>query len=150
MGSLFTIGVFAIIRDDEDRVLLCHRRDLDLWNLPGGGLESTESPWDGVRREVMEETGLDVEVTALSGVYSKPEKDEVVFAFICTPRSGQITLSEEADEIRYFRIDEIPSNTSPKQVERIRDVLEGYQGVHLKVQVGRSSSEFVKIGCFKA
>ena len=43
--SVFTIGVFGIIIDDKDRVLLCHRRDFDLWNLPGGGVETGESPW---------------------------------------------------------------------------------------------------------
>jgi len=45
---MFTIGVFAIILDESRRVLLCHRRDFDLWNLPGGGLERGESPQDGV------------------------------------------------------------------------------------------------------
>ena len=44
------IGVFAIILDDGGRVLLCHRRDQDLWNLPGGGLESGETPWEALGR----------------------------------------------------------------------------------------------------
>ena len=60
------------------RVLLCHRRDHDLWNLPGGALEHGEAPRDGVIREVKEETGLEVEVSGLAGVYSKPEADDVV------------------------------------------------------------------------
>jgi len=38
---MFTIGAFAIIFDDAGRVLLCHRRDIDVWNLPGGGVESS-------------------------------------------------------------------------------------------------------------
>ena len=42
MGS----GAFAIIYDDERRVLLCHRRDVDAWNLPGGRVEDNEAPWD--------------------------------------------------------------------------------------------------------
>ena len=36
---MFTLGAFTIILDEHERVLLCHRRDHDLWNLPGGRLE---------------------------------------------------------------------------------------------------------------
>jgi 8-oxo-dGTP pyrophosphatase MutT (NUDIX family) len=39
---LFSIGAFALIFDEHNRVLLCHRRDMDLWNLPGGGVEREE------------------------------------------------------------------------------------------------------------
>jgi len=49
---MFKIGVFAIIFNEKKEVLLCHRRDYDLWNLPGGGLEENESPWDGIIREI--------------------------------------------------------------------------------------------------
>lgn len=56
---MFTIGVFAIIIDSQERVLFCHRRDYDFWNLPGGGVESGESPWDALVREIKEETGLE-------------------------------------------------------------------------------------------
>ncbi len=41
---MFTIGAFAIILDSQQRVLLCHRRDIDQWNLPGGGVMSGEAP----------------------------------------------------------------------------------------------------------
>lgn len=52
---MFKIGAFAIILDEQGRVLLCHRRDIDAWNLPGGGLLSGEAPWQGVVRETKEE-----------------------------------------------------------------------------------------------
>jgi 8-oxo-dGTP pyrophosphatase MutT (NUDIX family) len=38
--DMFSIGAFAIIFDEDGRVLLCHRRDMDLWNLPGGGMDA--------------------------------------------------------------------------------------------------------------
>ncbi|GAC1349101.1 MAG: hypothetical protein NVS4B7_04370 [Ktedonobacteraceae bacterium] len=65
---MFTIGAFAIILDEQQRVLLCHRCDIDRWNLPGGGVCRGETPWKGVTREVKEEVGLDVVVNRLSGL----------------------------------------------------------------------------------
>ena len=100
-----------MIFDEQNRVLLCHRRDHDLWNLPGGALESGEAPWNGVKREVKEETGLEVEITKLAGVYSKPEKNDMVFSFVCKITSGQITLNDEADRIEYFEVEKLPANT---------------------------------------
>ena len=82
MKPQFTIGIFGIIFDERKRVLLCHRRNYDLWNLTGGTMKNGESPWDGLKREVKEETGLEVEISKLAGVYSKPDKNEVVFSFI--------------------------------------------------------------------
>ena len=146
MKSQFTIGVFGMVFDEQNRVLLCHRKDHDLWNLPGGALESGEAPWNGVRREVKEETGLDVEVTKLVGVYSKPEKDDMVFSFVCKIKGGQITLNDEADQIEYFEIDKLPTNTVPKQVERIKDFLETSDEVTLKIQTGKSTIELLKEG----
>lgn len=57
---MFSIGAFSIIFDEQGRVLLCHRRDMDAWNLPGGGAESGELPTEAAIRETKEETGLDV------------------------------------------------------------------------------------------
>ena len=70
---MFTIGAFGIITDEKDRVLLCHRRAFDLWNLPGGRVEVGESPWSALVREIEEETCLKVVPVHLSGVYSKTE-----------------------------------------------------------------------------
>ena len=67
-------GAFAIICDEKRRVLLCHRRDIDAWNLPGGRVEEGEAPWDAAIRETREEVGLEVEVTRLTGLYWRPEK----------------------------------------------------------------------------
>ncbi|EKE11317.1 MAG: NUDIX hydrolase [uncultured bacterium] len=145
MKEIFTIGVFGIIRDEKNRILFVLRNDYDLWNLPGGGLEKGESPWEGVIREIKEETGLNAEVIRLIGVYSKPDKDEVVFSFECKVIDGELTLNEEAKDIRYFPFNEIPNNTSKKQVERVRDMLEGADdGVIMKIQRGKSSIELIK------
>ena len=140
------IGVFAIVTNKQERVLLCHRRDYDLWNLPGGGLKKNESPWDGVIREVKEETGLSVKVNKLIGVYSKTEKEEIVFSFECQIVSGDITLSDEADRIEYFSVKDLPNNTVPKQVERIKDYFNKQDDVILKLQSGTPSIKLAKEG----
>jgi len=141
----FKIGVFGIIFDENGRILLCHRTDCDLWNLPGGGLEEGEVPWYGAIREVKEETGLEVKIKKLSGVYSKPDQNEIAFAFICDVIGGKMTLNNEADKIEYFELDKIPSNISPKQIERIKDAIENIE-VSIKVQKGPSSIDLLKNG----
>jgi ADP-ribose pyrophosphatase YjhB (NUDIX family) len=140
---MFSIGVFAIIFNQENQVLLCHRRDMDVWNLPGGGLERSETPWAGVIREVYEETGLFVAVDRLVGVYNKPHKDELVFSFSCSITGGNIMLTDEADKIRFFAVDKIPTNTIPKQIERIHDALSQYKHTLLKVQSGPTTLELL-------
>ncbi len=146
MKAQFTIGVFGMVFDENNRILLCHRRDHDLWNLPGGALEEAEAPWDGVKREVKEETGLEADVSKLVGVYSKEGKNDIVFSFVCEIVGGEIVLSDEADKIEYFDIATLPSNTVPKQVERIKDFLTNPDALTLKVQTGKSTTELLKEG----
>lgn len=140
------IGAFALIFNPQNEVLLCHRRDLDLWNLPGGGMEAGESPWEAVVREVEEEVGLIVEVERLAGVYAKPEQEEIVFSFVCRVIRGEPGTSEEADEVCFFAVDQLPRNTSPKQAERIHDALEKVDRTVLKVQAGPSSRDLLQGG----
>jgi len=121
---MWDLGAFAIIFDTESRVLLCHLRDIDAWNLPGGGIERGELPTEAVLREVMEETGLEVSIERFLGVYGKVDDlDELVFSFLCRVTGGQLKRSDETDDIRYFDIESIPPNTSPRHVERIREAL---------------------------
>lgn len=143
---MFTIGVFGIITDNEKRVLFCHRRDYNLWNLPGGGVEVGESPWDALVREIKEETGLEAQPIHLTGVYSKPDKNEIVLSFVCQIIGGEITVTDEADKIEYFEIGQIPKNTSPKQIERVNDYFSNKSTTHFRVQISPSSIDLIKRG----
>jgi 8-oxo-dGTP diphosphatase len=120
--TLFRVGVNAVIFDGP-RVLLSLRRDIEWWNLPGGGMEPGETVDEALRREVREETGLDVELERLVGVYSKPQKNEVVLAFRCRVTGGQLIATEEMAESSYFAPEELPRNTLPKHRQRIEDAL---------------------------
>lgn len=67
------VAAYAVITDDDDRVLLAHWVDgrRAAWTLPGGGLEAGEDPVNAVRREVREETGFRVAVGELLGIHSR-------------------------------------------------------------------------------
>lgn len=137
--SDFTIGAFAIICNQEDQVLLSHRTDHDVWNMPGGGVESGESPWDAVVREVLEETGLAVEVKRLIGIYAKTDQNDIVFSFECSVIEGNLVTTDESDENAYFKVDELPENLLTKQRERIFDYFSKQIPVYLKQQLGRKT-----------
>jgi ADP-ribose pyrophosphatase YjhB (NUDIX family) len=123
MAAPHTIGVFATIRDDARHVLLCRRRDGDFWCQPGGGVEAGETPWAGLVREVREETGLEVTVERLVGVYSWPRASDVILSFICRVVGGALTTSDEARAVAYFSPDARPPNIFAEHAERIRDAL---------------------------
>ena len=134
----FRIAVSALIFDGE-RVLLAHRRDSDWWNLPGGGMEIGETVDEAIRREVREETGLEVEVGQLVGVYSKPQKQEVVLTFRCHVLSGVPVATEEMSECRYFAPHDLPANTLPKHRQRVEDALLQQSAAIIRAQ--RTSTE---------
>ena len=136
---IFRIGVFALIFNHERHILLGHRRDIDWWNLPGGGMEVGETVDEAICREVREETGLDVKVGQLVGVYSKPQKQEVVLTFLCQVIGGNLQSTEETRESRYFSPGALPENTLPKHLQRIEDALLNQQNAIIRAQ--RSSSE---------
>ena len=138
-SPIFRIGVNALIFDDEGRILLGHRRDINWWNLPGGGMEAGETVDEALCREVSEETGLKVTVDQLVGVYSKPQKQEVVLTFLCHPIGGTLKATEEARENRYFAPEALPQNTLPKHRQRIEDAKRYPAGTIIRAQ--RTSTE---------
>ena len=138
-SPIFRIGVFALIFNHEQQILLGLRRDIDWWNLPGGGMEVGETVDEALCREVREETGLEVKVEQLVGVYSKPQKQEVVLTFLCQVIGGTLQSTEETRESRYFAPNALPVNTLPKHRQRIEDALLNQQRAIIRAQ--RSSSE---------
>jgi 8-oxo-dGTP diphosphatase len=121
----FRIGAFAVI-ERNGLVLLARRRDIGWWNLPGGGLEPGETVDEGLRREVLEEVCVEVDIVRLVGVYSKPQKDEVVLTFLCHLAPGQdafVGTSEEVSETAWFHPHELPSDLLPKHRQRVVDAM---------------------------
>lgn len=103
-----------------------------MWNLPGGRVESNESPWDAAVREVTEEVGLLVRVERLLGVYAVPARADLVLNFLCVPVGGAIRLSDESDAIQWFALPDIPPNTLPRHRDRVKDAFDRHTEVILK------------------
>jgi len=76
-----SVSVAAVIVNAEGSVLLIQRRDNGKWEPPGGVLELDEQITAGLRREVREETGLDVEPERLTGVYKNMAQGIVALVF---------------------------------------------------------------------
>ncbi len=128
----------AIITDHERKILLQQRADSHLWALPGGTMEIGESIEENIRREVKEETGLDITIERLLGVYSDPShviayddgevRQEFSVCFICRIIGGQLKISEESTDIQFFEVNELASlQIHPSNLKRIQDYFQSEQ-----------------------
>ncbi|MCG8429608.1 MAG: NUDIX domain-containing protein, partial [Candidatus Omnitrophica bacterium] len=108
---------------------LTKRADTGQWVLPGGYIECGETLEDGVKREVHEEIGVEVNIVGCSGVYSIanveiicPAKQHIiVVAVVLNIVSGSPSISSEVKEVHYFNINDLPDNLVFSHIERIHD-----------------------------
>jgi 8-oxo-dGTP diphosphatase len=119
-----SVSVSGVIADDDGRALLIQRRDNHHWEPPGGVLELGESIEDGLRREVREETGLDVEPIALSGVYKNMSRGVVALVFRCKATGGQLAVNDEVTAFRWADEDTIRQLASEAFAIRLLDGLQ--------------------------
>ncbi|MEU1788610.1 NUDIX domain-containing protein [Streptomyces sparsogenes] len=111
------VAASAVVTDDTGRILLQRRRDNELWALPGGGMEMTDSLPGTAVREVKEETGLDVEITGLVGTYTDPRhviaytdgevRRQFNVCFTAHIVGGQLAISDESTEVRFLAPEEL-------------------------------------------
>ena len=72
-GATIHVGCAGLLFDeDHEKFLLTRRADNSQWCIPGGHMEPGESVAEAVIREIFEETGIEVEIVKLIGVYSSP------------------------------------------------------------------------------
>lgn len=118
------LSAFTIIRDEQGRVLWVKRTDQDVWNLPGGVGVENEPPWETAVRETQEETGLTVELSAITGVYLyESDKPHLSLAFTASIQNGTLTTGPESAEFAYFAPGEEPENTVKQHLERVMDAI---------------------------
>lgn len=84
---------------------------VDDWCLPGGFIEATEHPEESAAREVLEETGLHVEVTRLLGAHAPGRGINVIILFYLAKYiAGDLVAGDDASDVRAFKHDELPKN----------------------------------------
>ena len=118
-------GVQGILERDG-RVLLARRAyepRKGYWDLPGGFLDETEDPLDGLRREFREETGLEIEPVAFLRIDIEPYDHRHVFSVTWIVRAdGEPVPADDVEELRWFGRDELPAEMAfPGQDLVLRD-----------------------------
>ncbi|EPH42924.1 putative 45.4 kDa protein in thiaminase I 5'region [Streptomyces aurantiacus JA 4570] len=113
------VAASAVVTDQGGCILLQRRRDNDLWALPGGGMDMTDSLPGAAVREVKEETGLDVEITGLVGTYTDPRhviaysdgevRRQFNVCFTARTVGGELAISGESTELRFVDPGELES-----------------------------------------
>ena len=115
------------------KILLTKREDFEVWCLPGGAVDEGESVAQAAIREAREETGLEVELTRLIGIYSRPNWPGAgmhIVSFAATPIGGELKADpHEVIDIGYFSQDELPSDLLYWHQQRITDTFSGVGGV---------------------
>ena len=97
-----SVSVAAAVIRADGRVLAIQRRDNAHWEPPGGVLEVDETIEDGLRREVREETGIEVEIERLTGVYKNMPRGVVALVFRCRPTEGRPAPTHEAAAVDWL------------------------------------------------
>jgi 8-oxo-dGTP pyrophosphatase MutT (NUDIX family) len=122
---LILVGVLVMVFDEQHRLLLQHRTDDNTWDFPGGYMEPGERTEETARREVREETGLDIGELTLFRVfagkefyYECPNGDQVFSVspvYVTDDARGDLRPDgNEGSEVRYFPIYDLPKETLPQ------------------------------------
>lgn len=135
-ANTIKVAVSALVRNERGQILMIHRTDNDKYSIPGGGMEVGETPAQAVVREVEEETGIDVTVTGMVGVFSNPEhviayddgevRQEFSICFTADPVGGQLRTSTESKAVEWLALNDLETrDIHPSIMLRIRHGLEG-------------------------
>jgi 8-oxo-dGTP pyrophosphatase MutT (NUDIX family) len=135
-ANSLVVGSSAVVVDGEGRILLQRRSDSGNWALPGGKMDIGETFADSAAREVKEETGFDVRVDRIVGIYSDPGhvfaysdgevRQEFNICLAATIVGGSLAVSHESTDVRFVSLAEVTALTMhPSIRKRIDDYLAG-------------------------
>jgi ADP-ribose pyrophosphatase YjhB (NUDIX family) len=106
----FRVAVAALIFDEQNRILLCehtYRKSLP-WGIPAGGLEHGEEPEEGIKRELKEETGFEIQVERLLYAESAKEFHHISLVYLCKVLGGSFTSNIEVSRVQFYPLDQLP------------------------------------------
>ncbi|MET8815393.1 NUDIX domain-containing protein [Streptomyces sp. NPDC004549] len=135
-SPLHSVSVAGVVVREDGRLLAIRRADNGAWQLPGGILELDETPEAGVAREVLEETGIHIEVDELTGVYKNLPRGIVALVFRCKPSGGIERTSSESTAVSWLTPDEVSERMSEVFAVRLLDALDG-NGPHVRSHDGK-------------
>ena len=129
---LITPATRSVVRDGRGRLLLIRRKDSGEWGFPAGAVELGESVLDCCRREVREETGLEVIAAAPFALYSEPrfhstdphgdQRQMLTLVFLVEEWAGEIVRhTDETTDCRFFEPDALPE-LPPVYAETVEDL----------------------------
>ena len=81
------------------------------WAIPGGRIDQHEDALSCLKREMKEETNLDVEPLAFVGLYSDPKRDSrgiIAAAYLCKVTGGELKAGDDAGEANWFSLEALP------------------------------------------
>jgi 8-oxo-dGTP pyrophosphatase MutT (NUDIX family) len=133
-ANSLVVGSSAVVVDDEGRILLQRRSDSGNWALPGGAMDISETLAASAIREVKEETGFDVHIERIVGIYSDPAhvfaysdgevRQEFSICLACTIVGGSLAVSHESTDVRFVSVAELEGlEMHPSIRKRIDDYL---------------------------
>ncbi|MFI8911767.1 NUDIX hydrolase [Streptomyces sp. NPDC053513] len=134
---LHSVSVAGVVVREDGRILAIRRADNGTWEPPGGVLELDEQPEQGAAREVLEETGMRVEVERLTGVYKNMTRGVVALVFRCRPTGGEETTSTESTAVEWLTRDEVETRMGEVYAVRILDALDVVSAPYVRVHDGR-------------
>ena len=118
------VGVEAMIVNDDNEILLLKRNNPPVkgeWWFAGGRIKKGETFEEALRREVKEETDLDIDIIRFIGIYNRifPERHDITLEFLCRCRHEKVVLNDEHSEYKFCK--KIPPDIHPDLRNIIKD-----------------------------
>lgn len=124
-GVHHSVSVAAVIVNAVHRVLVVQRRDNSHWEPPGGVLELGETIEEGLRREVREETGYEIEIEAQTGVYKNMHQGIIALVFRCQLIGGHpCRVTAETRAVRWLDPSQVALELDEAYSVRVLDALD--------------------------